>query len=116
MGQIYLSNAFSLGMVNPSPEKPLTLRVRVLSLEEVRSLLKEGFVSAVGHQGTAEVLSVLLGTNVPYNRMAIKLVPGDQLIVFQLGVRLEEGRILNEEEVLSLYREGKASFFLVEVL
>ncbi len=111
----FLSNSFSLGMVNPSPEG-LTLRVRPVSLEEVKSLLKGGFISVIGHQATAEILSVLLGTNVPYNRTAIKLVPEDQLIVFQLGVRLEEGRILNEEEVLSLYREGKASFFLVEVL
>ncbi len=115
MGQIYVSNAFSLGMLEASPE-PLTLRVRTLTLEEAKDILKEGYTSAVGHQGTAQVLSLLLGTEVPSNRIAIRLSQEDSLIVFQLGVRLEEGRILNEEEVLSLYREGKASFFLVEVL
>ncbi len=111
----YISNAFSLGMLQVSPE-PLTIRVRVLSLEEAKSLLRGGFISAVGHQGTADILTALLGVEVPFNRVAIRLIPGDHLIVFQLGVRLQEGQILSEEEVLSLYREGKASFFLVEVL
>ncbi len=115
MAQLFLSNSFSLGMVNPSPEG-LTIKVRTLTLEETRDLLKGGYTSAVGHQGTAQVLSLLLGTEVPSNRIAIRLSQEDSLIVFQLGVRLEEGRILSEEEVLSLYREGKASFFLVEVL
>ncbi len=112
---LFVANAFSLGMLQASPQ-PLTLRVRVLSLEEVKSLLKGGFISAVGHQGTAEILTALLGLPVETNRVAITLREGDSLLVFQLRVRLEEGRILNEEEVLSLYREGKASFYLVEVI
>jgi len=112
---VFLSNSFSLGMLQ-SPEQPLTLRVRQLSLEEARDLLKEGFVSAVGHQATAEILTTLLGTTVPFNRVAITLRAGDALLVFQLRVRLEEGRILSEEEVRSLHDQGKTSFMLVEVL
>ena len=111
---MYLCNAFSLGMLPASPE--LTLRVRSLSLEEVKGLLKEGYTSAVGHESTARILTTLLGVEVPLNRVAITLSPGDRVVVFQLGIRLQEGQILSEEEVLSLYREGKASFFLVEVL
>ncbi|MFZ8787502.1 STIV orfB116 family protein [Thermocrinis sp.] len=112
---VFLSNSFSLGMLQ-SPEQPLTLRVRQLSLEEAKSLLREGFVSAVGHQATAEILTTLLGTTVPFNRVAITLRAGDALLVFQLRVRLEEGRILTRDEVLSLYEGGQASFYLVEVL
>jgi hypothetical protein len=111
---LYLANAFSLGMLKTSPEG-LTLRVRPISLEEAKNLLG-GFESVVGHPATSQILTTLLGVEVPVNRVAITLSPGDRVIVFQLGVRLEEGRILNEEEVLSLYREGKASFSLVEVL
>ncbi len=113
---IFLANAFSLGMLEASPGNPLTLRVRVLSLEEARSLLEKGFVSAVGHQATADVLSALLGIQVEPNRVAITMREGDALVVFQLKVRLEEGRILTEEEVKSLYDQGLASFMMVEVL
>ena len=111
---IYLSNAFSLGMVNPSPS--LTLRVRVASLEEVKDLLRGGFVSAVGHQATAELLSTLLGLPVEANRVAITMGAGDALVVFQLRIRLQEGQILSSQEVKSLYDQGLASFYLVEVL
>jgi hypothetical protein len=102
-------------MVNPSPSG-LTLKVRPITLEEVKDLLREGFVSAVGHQATAEVLSLLLGTEIPFNRTSISLSQGDRLIVFQIRTRLEEGRVLNKEEVDALYQQGLTSFYLVEVL
>jgi hypothetical protein len=111
---LFLGNAFSLGMISPGTQG-LTLRVRQLSLEEVKALLKEGYTSVVGHQATAEVMSTLLGLPVEANRVAIRLEAGDKLVVFQLGTRLAEGQVLSAEEVASLYKEGKATFFLVEV-
>ncbi|MFZ8788033.1 STIV orfB116 family protein [Thermocrinis sp.] len=113
---VFLSNSFSLGMLVVSPEQPLTLRVRALTLEEAKSLLREGFISAVGHQSTAEILSVLLGVEVPFNRTAITMRAGDALVVFQLRIRLQEGQILSAEEVKALYDQGQASFMLVEVV
>jgi hypothetical protein len=113
---LYLSNSFSLGMLSPTSPEGLTLRVRPVSLEEVKSLLREGFISAVGHQGTADVIASLTGVEVPVNRVAIKLATGDRLVVLQLQVRLEEGKILSSDEVAALYQEGKATFYLVEVL
>jgi len=112
---VYISNAFSLGML-PASQEGLTLRVRPIILEEAQDLLEEGFTSAVGHSSTAQVLTTLLGFPVEAQRVAIKMSRGDRLIVFQLGVRLEEGRILNEEEVRALYEQGLATFWLVEVL
>lgn len=40
-----------------------------LALEEARHLVAEGFESAIGHEGTAEVLSELLKVSVPVNRV-----------------------------------------------
>jgi lauroyl/myristoyl acyltransferase len=114
---VFLSNAFSFNMLGADlPPEGLTLRVRPLDLEEVKDLLREGFVSAVGHQGTADVLSLLLGTKVPFNRVAISLSQGDKLVVFQIKTRLEEGRVLTEEEVRALHEGGLTSFYLVEVV
>jgi hypothetical protein len=116
MANLYLGNAFSLGMLQASPSG-LPLRVRQVGLEEVKSLLQErDYISAVGHPSTAEVLSVLLGVDIFPNRVAIQLVPGDQLVVFQLLVRLPEGAVLTKDEVFALYNEGKALFYIVEVL
>jgi hypothetical protein len=112
--KVYLTNAFSLGMLPASPT-PLTLRVRSISLEEVKSLLQRGYTSVVGHPATAEVLSTLLGLPVEANRVAIRLGVGDTLVVFQLSIRLAEGQVLSVEEVAALYNEGKATFMLVEV-
>jgi hypothetical protein len=116
--KIYLSNAFSLNMLNLNPDVsvPARLFVRPIDLQRVKSLLELGFESAVGHQSTAEILSTLLGIEVPTNRTAIKLQSGDTLIVFQLGVRLQEGQVLDKEEVLDLYNKGQASFVMVEVV
>jgi hypothetical protein len=117
MGQLYICNAFSLNMLGEIPPAGRTIKVRPLTLEEVRSLLQQGqgYESAVGHEATASVISTLLGLPVEARRVAITLSPGDRVVVFQLRMRLEEGRILNKEEVESLYQQGLASFCLVEV-
>jgi len=110
---IYLSNALSISML---PPQGATVRVSPLTVEETRALLAEGFESAVGHESTAAILSILLGVEVPPRRVAIKLGAGDTLIVFQLLTRLPEGAVLSSEEVLSLVQEGKAAFYKVEIL
>jgi len=105
-------------MLNLNPEVPAPVRlfVRPTDLKTVKLFLELGFESAVGHQSTAEILSTLLGIEVPVNRTAIKLQSGDILIVFQLNIRLAEGQVLSKEEVLDLYNNGQASFVFVEVV
>ena len=107
---IFVSNAFSLSMLTSDEA---TIKVRKVSTEEVKNLLKEEeFTSAVGHSSTADVMSKLLNVSVPVNRIQIKLQKGDTLIVFQLMKRLEEGKILSEEEIKQL----PYTWFVVQVL
>ena len=106
---VYIANAFALSMIDIE-EKETILRVKELSKEEVKAILKEGFVSAIGHQSTAEILSQLLDIPIPFNRVQIKITPNDKLIVFQLLTRLEEGKILSKEEISNL----PFKFFLIE--
>ncbi len=107
---IFVSNAFSLSMLT---NDETTIKVRKVSTEEVKNLLNKGeFTSAVGHSSTAEVMSKLLNIPVPANRIQIKLQKGDTLIVFQLMKRLEEGKILSEEEIKQL----PYTWFVVQVL
>ncbi len=110
---IFLANAMSISML---PPQGATVRISPITVGEVRALLAEGFESAVGHESTAQILTTLLGVEVPARRVAIKLGAGDTLIVFQLLTRLAEGQVLSAEEVVSLVQEGKATFYKVEVL
>lgn len=87
---IYLSNAFSLQMLNL--ERVNYVEVTPLELEEVKELLSKGFISTVGHVDTSNILTNMLGVEIPMNRVSLTLTPSDMLIVAQLtGGRLPEG-------------------------
>ena len=78
---------------------------RKSSLPEVRELLSQGFTSAIGHEGTATLMSHLIGVQIPVNRVAIKMQPGDKAIVFRMLTRLPEGKVLTQEELSQVPHE-----------
>lgn len=84
---IYLNNAFSLQMI----ETPVTITVTEISedtfFKEIVPAINAGQIkSTIGHQDTANVLSV------PCDRCNINLKEGDVLFVAQIvGGRLPEG-------------------------
>lgn len=83
-GRAFLGNAFSLQMV---PGDAI-IGVTEIEPEEV----PEDAMSVVGHPDTANVVSGILGRQVPCNRASIRLEQGDVLYVAQLtGGRLPEG-------------------------
>jgi hypothetical protein len=85
------------------------ITLRKISIEEAKELLnKNQFTSAIGHEGTAKVLSQLLGVNIPTNRISVYMEPGDIGIHFFLKQRLPEGKVLSEEEL------RKLDFWLVQ--
>jgi len=111
---LYLANTFTLGMLK---NKEGTFKFRMISLEEARELVNtQDFVSCVGHQATSILMSQLLQKDVPFNRIQISCAPGDNILVCQLLVRLEEGKILTIEELTKLYNDGKIAFYFLEVL
>lgn len=110
---LYLTNTFTLGMLsNPNG----VFKYQRISLEQARQLVQGSFVSAVGHQATAELMSNLLSINVPFNRIQIQVQQGDSILVCQILVRLEEGKILQLNEMMELYNQGKICFYIVEVV
>ncbi len=66
-----------------------------LALDEVQRRLDQEYTSAIGHQGTARLLTRLLGREVAANRIAIAMQPGDEAIVLKLETRLPEGAVLD---------------------
>lgn len=70
-----------------------------LTLEESKSMIKEGFESAVGHQSTCDILSSLLKKEVKMNRIQYSQGVGDVALVFKLRGRPEEGKILSSRDI-----------------
>lgn len=85
-----LCNAFSLQMLNL--DEVNTVKIEPVKIENVNEILKEGFSSAIGHEDTANVLSNMLDTDIPCNRVSVSLEKGDTVIVAQfVGGRLPAG-------------------------
>ncbi|MCL7388729.1 MAG: DUF1874 domain-containing protein [Thaumarchaeota archaeon] len=78
---------------------------------------KLGFevISAIGHQTTAQVLSKLLGFEVPAQRISVEFDKGDVAIAFALDFRLPEGKVLSDEELKRIIDERKFSFYIIDV-
>lgn len=77
-------------------------RYEPLSLENAQHLVADGFVSAIGHESTARVLSELLDVAVPVERDEYQQQVGEQAIVFKLKHRPPEGAILTTDEIRAI--------------
>ena len=79
-----------------------------LLLDEARSLVCEfqqagkTIESAIGHESTADLLTMLLEFPVEVNRMEFKQTSDDVGLVFKLRERPPAGRILSREELASI--------------
>ena len=71
-----------------------------IGLEEAKVLVNVNEIdSAVGHQSTAEIMSTLLGVEIPMNRQFFQQQPQQKALVFKLNGRPEEGKILSKEDI-----------------
>lgn len=75
-------------------------RLEDITLERAKELINENeILSAVGHQSTSDILTTLLETEVPVNRIQFAQENGQQALVFKLEGKPEEGKILTAEEI-----------------
>lgn len=103
MGRLFLCNAFSLNMLDFEENKTVDVRIVKITEEEAKQWLKNNeFISAIGHESTAKIISQRLGIDIKPNRIMVKMKEGDMAIVFQLLQRLPEGKVLTEEEIKQL--------------
>jgi len=102
MSKVYLLNTLIVPI--DFDKHPLVhVVMEKISVEEAKQILTNNpFVSAIGHEATAKLLSQLLGIVIPANRISIFFEPDDIGIHFFLKTRLPEGKILTEEELKNL--------------
>jgi len=78
-------------------------RVTDIDVAEARQLIQiHGYMSAVGHHASAEVLSSILQVDVPMNRIEYRQKIGQKAIALKLNVRPPEGRILTAAEMFQI--------------
>lgn len=71
-----------------------------VSLADARKIIKNSQLnSAIGHAATAAVLSDLLEVEIETNRTEYKQEVGETALVFRLGSRIAEGRVLNRRKI-----------------
>ena len=98
---VYILNTVAIP-VNFDEWDEVKVVLRRITVQEARDLMREGFISAVGHESTAKILSQILGIDVPCERRTVFMEPGDIGIHFFLKSRVPEGRVLTEEEMKDL--------------
>ena len=108
---IYLANAFSPSMLS---KLPLDVEFTNVQVSEFCEAVNGG-VNAIGHQGTVDLINSLCGSELKVNRIAIQTNVDDVLYIVMLTVRLEEGRVLSNEEIMKIYKEGKIKFVKAKV-
>jgi len=110
---IYITNGFS-----PSMLAKLPLDVEFTNVEDkefCEEIRKGQHVNAIGHQGTVDLINTLCGSDLKVNRISIQTNVGDVLYIVMLTVRLEEGKVLSNEEIMKMYDEGKVKFIKAKV-
>lgn len=77
-----------------------TYYYKQITLETARELVKYNkFQSAIGHQSTANMMTILLGVKVLVNRVFYQQKIGEMALVFKLNGRPEEGKVLTREDL-----------------
>ncbi len=89
MNKILITNAFSLNML---ARLDANIKTEELSIPQVQEELNNGFESAMGH--STELVSSILGMQIPMNRITNKIQDGESILVAQyVGPRLPEGAV-----------------------
>ncbi|MBX0310207.1 MAG: DUF1874 domain-containing protein [Sulfurihydrogenibium sp.] len=71
------------------------IRIKRIDVNQARQLVNQNqFISAIGHDSTAKLLSMLLGIDIPVNRIQVEMTSGDIGLHFVLKKRLPEGHVI----------------------
>ncbi len=113
-GKLVFGNSFSINMFKSDVED-VVVRFKKMSTDDVKEIIKmfdNEFLSVIGHEAWAGIVSNDLGINVPVNKQTYTLQDNDTLIVCQIrGNRLENGvTSLSEED------KGLVEYWKVEIV
>lgn len=93
-----------VGLLNTSIlTAPGDYSLGAISLEDAKDIATSCTLdSAIGHASTAQIMTTLLGVDVPVNRQMFAQEVGQRCLVFKLRGRPEEGKILTADEIAKI--------------
>jgi len=115
---VFLTNGFSPSMLKLEMHSKIKVEFEEINKEDFCKMMKStnDIVNAIGHQSTINLINTLCSTQFGMNRIGIVVNKGDIILALILTTRLEEGRILKENEIMKFLEEGKIKFIKVSVL
>jgi Domain of unknown function (DUF1874) len=115
---VILTSTFSPSMISAEHRHEACILLETVDLEMAQTCA-ETAKSAVAHPATAKLMSEVLGFEVPFERVALALEPGDSVLVFQLDQalfrRLNEGETLDLDQLRDAMAQGALSWMLVSI-
>jgi hypothetical protein len=94
IGMLYLLNSQIIPLDWKSTNF-YVIRIKKIDVNQARQLVNQNqFISAIGHDSTAKLLSMLLGIDIPVNRIQVEMTSGDIGLHFVLKRRLPEGQVI----------------------
>jgi len=115
MSRVYLVNAFSINMLSNFPAELTVVKIEKEEFcSDLEMSMKYGeLINAIGHESTVNLVNVLCNTQLQKNRIEVKMNEGDKILIIQPMQRLEEGKVLSNEEIMKILKEGKIAFYKV---
>jgi len=115
---VFLTNSFSPSMLKLQIHTKIEVEFEEIDSEDFCKMIKStnDVINAIGHQSTVNLINTLCFTQFQMNRISVTADKGDIIIALILTVRLEEGRILKDDEIKQLLEQGKIKFVKVSVL
>ena len=80
---------------------PGQYELSAISADEAREMIRRagGWESAIGHESTAAALSLLLGEEIPVNRIRFEQEAGQTAVCLRVKGRVAEGQVLDLEQL-----------------
>lgn len=90
-----------VGVLNTSiATVPGDYKLEVITLEQAREIAQSCVLdSAIGHEATAQIMTAVLQTDVPFKRQIFQQQAGQRCIVFKIRGRVPEGTVLTLADI-----------------
>lgn len=108
----YLANSLSINMFDFSK---VIVKIEKINANEFCDEIRDSnnLINGIGHESTVNLVNSLCKTNYKVNRIMLKINRGDELYIINILERLQEGKILNIEELENLMKNGKIGFYKI---
>lgn len=109
----YLLNGFSPAMLDSGLSVVYFNQIPEVVLCDV--LNSDNLVNAIGHKSTVNLINQMCKSDLKENRIQVKLKDRDEAFIIVVTERLDEGKVLSDEEIKQFLDQGKIKIYYARV-